>query len=829
MSSPSPLSASALALEAVATTMSDAIVSADRDLRITSWNVGAERLFGFSASEAIGQPVLLIAPAGEERSQSDGLKRILAGGRTDRIETVRRHKDGSLVTVDVTMVGIRDADGQVTGVAALAHGVSDRQRAERAARRLAAIVESSDDAIISKDLDGIVTSWNRGAERIFGYTAAEMIGRSIRTIIPDDRQREEDEVLSRIRSGQKVDHFETTRRRKDDSPVEISLTVSPLRDATGTIVGASKIARDISERRQAELERARLFAASEEQSRITSTLNEVARIVSATLDRDTVVQAVTDAARAATGAEFGAFFYNVTDAGSGASYQLHAVSGASAEAFASFPHPGATAILTPTFRGEGVIRLDDVTKDPRYGKNAPYHGMPAGHLPVRSYLAVPVRYRRGGIIGGLFLGHSEPGRFTPQHEQVVDGIASWASVAFENATLYVSAQEANRLKDEFLATLSHELRTPLNAILGYARMVRSGFMAGERQDRAIETIERNATALTRIVEDILDISRIISGKLRLRVQEVDLRTIVGAAIDSVLPAADAKGVRLERVLEAPDVPVSGDPDRLQQVVWNLLSNAVKYTPRGGRVQVNLLRVNSHVEVLVSDSGVGISPEFIPHVFERFRQADAGITRERGGLGLGLSIAKNLVELHGGTIEAASAGENHGATFRVKLPLMVVHASTSPDVRVHPQASGAPQMRVPELNGIRVLAVDDEEDGRRLVREVLELTGAQVDTAASGAEALEMVVKATPDVLLADLGMPRMDGLQLIRQVRQHADVRVRQIPAAALTAYARSEDRTYALQQGFQLHLAKPIEPAELMAAVAALVKRYGGDEPDTR
>jgi len=816
------------ALAAIADANSDAIISADRELRITSWNRGAERLFGYSESEALGQSVALIAPRGEEPSQAGALTRVIAGDNVESVETIRRGKGGALISVVLTLAPVRDAGGVVTGVAALVRELADPQRTERAARRLAAIIESSDDAIISKDLDGIVTSWNEAAERIFGYTAPEMIGRSIRAIIPADRQQEEDEVLARIRSGRKVDHFETTRRRKDGSSVEISLTVSPVRDASGRVIGASKVARDISERRQVELERARLFAASEEQSRVTNTLNDVGRVVAASLNRDSVVQAVTDAATTAVGADFGAFFYNVTDPVRGGEYQLYALAGAPIEAFASFPHPRATAIFAPTFRGEGTVLLNDVTKDPRFGHNPPYHGMPEGHLPVCSYLAVSVRARSGEVVGGLFFGHHEPARFTAQHARIVEGIASWASVGLENASLYVTAHEANRLKDEFLATLSHELRTPLNAIVGYTRMVRGRLMTGEKQERALETIERNATALTRIVEDILDISRIISGKLRLRVQQVDLRLIVAAAIDAVLPAADAKNLRLERILEAPDVLVTGDPDRLQQVVWNLLSNAVKYTPRGGKVHVSLLRVNSHVEVVVTDTGIGISAEFLPHVFERFRQADAGMTRERGGLGLGLSISKDLVELHGGTIEAASAGENHGTTFRVKLPALSVHAAARDASRVHPEGAGAIQpIRVPDLRGIRVLAVDDEEDARRLVREVLETTGATVDTAGSGTEVLDILARTPPDVLVADLGMPRMDGFQLMREIRRHQDERIRQIPAAAMTAYARPEDRTRALQSGFQLHLAKPIDPGELMAAVAALAKRVSDPARD--
>ncbi len=774
------------ALAAIFDSSPEAIISVNTDLRVTSWSPGAERLFGFSAAEALGQPVSFIAPPGAEQSQGASLARVLSGELLESVETVRRTKSGALVQVTLTLVPMRDTAGVVTGVAAIARAISDRQRAERAMRRLAAIVESSDDAIISKDLDGIVISWNRAAQHIFGYTAAEMIGRSIRTIIPPDRQQEEDHVLGRVRRGEKVDHFETIRQRKDGSLVEISLTVSPVRDENGAVVGASKVARDITERRQLEVERGKLFAASEEHLRLTNTLNDVGRVVASTLDRTDVVQAVTDAATAVTGAEFGAF--------------------------------------EPAFRGDTIVRLDDVTKDVRYGHNPPYHGMPEGHLPVCSYLAAPVRGRSGHVMGGLLFGHHQPGRFTEQHERLLEGIASWAAVALENAALYLTAQEANRLKDEFLAMLSHELRTPLNAILGYARMVRAGLMTGEKQGRALETIERNASALNRIVEDVLDISRIVSGKLRLRVQQSDLRPIVSAAVDAVVPAAEAKRIRIERVLEGPDVPISGDPDRLQQVIWNLVSNAVKYTPRGGRVQITLLRVNSHVEVIVSDSGIGISASFLPFVFDRFRQADGGVTRERGGLGLGLSIAKDLVELHGGTIEAASAGENLGSTFRVRLPVAVVQTEKDGGSRVHPQANaGAPPMFVPDLKGVSVLVVDDEDDARRLVREVLEATGATVETASSAAEALEAVTQGTIDVVVADVGMPLRDGIELIRDIRRHANPRVRQIPAAALTAYARSEDRTAALQNGFQLHLAKPIEPAELMAAVATLARRNNG------
>ena len=799
-------------------TISDARIRGDRDGTITGWNAAAERIFGYAAAEAIGKHASIIAPRDMIAQQAELLSRGLLGEVIQNFETVRRAKSGAYVPVSVNIAPIRDGNSHVVGVEVTARELTDQYRAELTARRLAAIVESSDDAIVSKNLQGIVMSWNRAAERMFGYSADEMIGKSIRRIVPDDRQHEEDEVLARVSRGDKVDHFETIRRRKDGAMIPISLTVSPIRDAAGMVVGASKIARDVTARREADAERSRLLLEAQEQAEVTAKLNEVGELVSATLDRNAIIQAVTDAATSATGAEFGAFFYNEVHPDSGEKYQLYTLSGAPLEAFASFPHPRATAIFAPTFHGEGVVRLDDVTRDPRYGQSPPFHGMPAGHLPVRSYLAVPVKARSGEVLGGLFFGHSATGRFVPRHERLVEGIASWASIALENARLYVAAHEANRVKDEFLATLSHELRTPLNAILGYARMLRSGLMAGDKQPRAFEAVERNAHALTQIVEDVLDISRIVAGKIRLNVQTVQLPDVVRHAVDAVRPAADAKGIRIDMVLEPHATPVAGDPDRLQQVFWNILSNSVKFTPKGGRVQVVLKCVNSHVELSITDNGIGITAGFLPYVFERFRQADGGIDRERGGLGLGLSIAKHLMEMHGGTIDAESPGEHKGSTFRMRLPVMAATPMKSRDEQVHPRAPARETaFPVPNLEGVRVLVVDDDRDALRLVREILEVAGADVITAESAQEALGLAGTQKPTVLIADLGLPHMDGFELIKRIREHHDPSVRQLRAAALTAYARSEDRTRALRSGFHLHLAKPIDPGELLAAVESL------------
>jgi PAS domain S-box-containing protein len=791
----------------------DAIISKDLNGIVTSWNRAAERMFGYDAAEMVGQSIRKIIPQDRQFEEDDVLAQIRVGQAVTHFETLRQRKDGSLVPISLTVSPVFDDRGKIIGASKIARDISDRVQANIAARRLGAVVESSDDAIITKNLRSIITSWNPAAISMFGYTEEEAVGKSIRILIPDELQGEEDEVLRKIRGGDRVDHYETVRRRKDGTRVLVSLTVSPIRNERGEVVGASKIARDITER-------SRLLAAAHEQTWITEKLAEVGALVASTLDRDKIAQKLTDAATELTHAEFGAFFYNVHDA-SGDAFTLFTLSGASKEAFSGFPHPRATAMFAPTFHGVGPVRLDDVTADPRFGRNPPYHGMPAGHLPVRSYLAVPVRGHSGGTLGGLFFGHSKVGVFTEQHERLALGIAAWGSVALENARLYADAQDANRMKDEFLAVLSHELRTPLNAILGYARLLRGGILAGEKAERGLETLERNATWLTQIVEDVLDVSRIVSGKIRLDVQPVELPLIVDNAVATVQPAADAKGVRMQTVVDPSAGPVSGDPDRLQQVVWNLVSNAVKFTPKGGRVQVRLERVNSHLEIAVSDTGIGVRPDFLPYVFERFRQAEGGTTRKSGGLGLGLAIVRHIVEMHGGTVQAASAGEGKGATFRVRLPLMIVHPDPVETRREHPRTErSTPMTTLGDLKGIRVFAVDDEEDALTLLRVVLETAGAEVTTESSSKRALARIEEVNPHALIFDLGMPEIDGFELIKQIRSSPNPAIRDLPAAALTAFARSEDRTRALRSGFEMHLAKPIDPGELAASVATLVRR---------
>jgi PAS domain S-box-containing protein len=863
-----------------------------------------------------------------------------------------------------------------------------------AAQRLAAIVESSADAIASKDLNGIITSWNRGAEQLFGYTADEAIGKSILLVIPPDRRGEEDLVLEKIRRGERVEHFDTVRWRKDGTLVDISLTVSPIRDNEGKVVGASKIARDITHRKRIErelddLHRRLLGLAVTSASILRSP--DVGAVLSAAIDlaRDvfpadgyavwrsdgdgrwhavksfgisdefarrvvrsaavipdrevpfaeplicadvdeqplladlreayaaegirsmaifpvfiggrrsgTVVfyarqrRAYSDvdvqvgkavanlAAAALTTAELYEEQRHAREAADHARQQAAFLADAGAALSASLDYEVtlqsvahlavptvadgcavdlvgergvlariATAHVDPAkvaFARELVLRYPADASAPgvvheviRTGKPMLLSRIPDAlidsaarddahrdilrTLQLTSYMCVPL-LAHGRAFGAITFVSGESAReYDTGDLRFAQELAGRAALAVENARAYARANEASRLKDEFLATLSHELRTPLNAVLGYTRMLRLGMVAAEKVDPALEVIERNGTALKQIIEDVLDVSRIVAGRLRLNVAPVDLPTILQESIATVIPAADGKGVRLETIIDPLTTPVSGDADRLQQIVWNLLSNAIKFTPRGGRVQLRLARVNSHVEVTVSDTGIGISPDFLPFVFERFRQGDSSFSRGQGGLGLGLAIARQLAELHGGTVTAESQGTGHGATFTLTLPLMIVHADPTDGlhVREQPRADRHPPAvdSVPRLDGIHVLAVDDERDSLNLLRNVLEEAGARVTVANTAATALELIRNAAPDVVVADIGMPDMDGLQLIRAIRQ-LDPPIRNTPAAALTAYARSQDRITSLASGYQMHLVKPIEPLELIVAVSTLAPR---------
>jgi signal transduction histidine kinase/CheY-like chemotaxis protein len=725
---------------------------------------------------------------------------------------------------------------------------------------------------------------------------------------------------------------------------------------------------------------------------------EAARVVAGELDLQRVVQAVTDAATDLTNAQFGAFFYNVVDQ-NGESYMLYTISGVPREAFSQFPMPRNTKVFEPTFSGSGIVRSADIRKDPRYGRNAPYHGMPPGHLPVVSYLAVPVTSRAGQVLGGLFFGHGDEGVFTENEELIAEALAAQASIAIdnarlydslrtererlariveeqrvsqeqlrflaeasdllsssldfettlktlanlavpkiadwcaidiagedgavhrrlavahtnpekvqlakelrerfppnpeidtvsrvirtgqsewladippelilnapvpedyrrvllslnmrsfivaplkardrvfgavtfvfsdsdrhfsesdvafaeelarraavsiENARLYTAAQAANRAKDEFLATLSHELRTPMTAVLGWARMMKMGLEQDEVR-QAVDAIERSATVQMDLIEDILDMSRIMAGKMRIDSAPVDLRGVAEAAIDAVRPAAAAKNIEILTSFAPDAAPVLGDAARLQQVVWNLLTNAVKFNARGGSVVVRLAGSDSDstVSLMVRDTGAGIARSFLPYVFEPFRQEDSSSTRAHGGIGLGLAIVRSLVELHGGRITADSDGEGRGATFTVELPALQTERRIGP---VPAQADD----ELPSLEGVAVLVIDDQMATRDVVAAILHRSGATVACVDSAGDAFRAMNERRPDVIVCDIAMPGEDGYDFVRRLRDAGE----RVPVIALTAFGRPEDREKALASGFDAFLKKPVDPVRLATTV---------------
>lgn len=871
--------------------------------------------------------------------------------------------------------------GEFIGFAGSCFDIADRKDVEAASYFLASIVQSSEDGIIGKTLDGAIVSWNRAAERLYGYTADEVKEKHIRVLTPPDRIDELSNIFQALRQGESIPHLETVRQTKDGRMIDVALTISPIRDEAGHITGASTIVRDITDRKRVEQERSLLATQIEnERERLHNVVANVPGVVWEAWGQPDEASQRIDFVSEHVEKMLG---YGVNEWLSTPNFWLSIVhpedkKRAAQEAAAIFgsrkggtsrfrwlakdgrvlcveaqsvvmcddaDNPigmrGVTMDITERKRAEDSQRflaeasgllgssldyettLASVAKlavpkladwctvhiaeengelrqlavahaDPakierarelrrrypldldapigvpnvfRTGRAEFYPQIDVQNLErafrnaelarilqeegLRSCMIVPL-VARNRTLGTITLVTAESGRHYDQTDlALAEDLAHRIALAVDNARLYREAQEAvsareealrlnnelldrehsareeaeaaNRAKDEFLATVSHELRTPLNAILGWAHMLRNNKLDQTTQARALETVERNAKSQAQLIEDILDVSRIVTGKVRLDVRRVELVPVVEAALDSVRPAADAKDIRIEAILDPRAGPISADPDRLQQIVWNLASNAVKFTPKGGRLQIRLERVSSHIEIVVSDTGQGISAEFLPYVFDRFRQADATSTRRYGGLGLGLAIVRHLVEMHGGTVRAESPGEGKGATLTVTLPLMVVHADPSDGERIHPASGGSTSLEPPpRLEGVSVLVVDDERDTREMLKIMIGQLGAEVKACASSSEAMTMLRDWRPDVIVSDIEMPDEDGYELIRRVRRLEATRgVSQVPAVALTAYARVEDRMRALAAGYQMHIAKPAEPAELAAVIASLTGSF--------
>jgi PAS domain S-box-containing protein len=1151
-------------LRGTLSSIGDAVIATDTEGRVMLLNPVARSLTGWTSEDADRQPLEKVFQIVDERSRRPAENPVTRALREGAVAGLANHtiliaRDSSERPIDDSAAPIRDERGNVLGVVLIFRDVTERRRAEEAQRQLAAIVESSDDAIVGKTLDGIITNWNGGAERLYGYTAEEAVGRPFSMLVPPDRPAE----------AESIEHFETVRCHKDGRLVDVSVCYSPIKDVDGSLVGTSVIARDITQRRRTEAalreaeERfaavvnhspscicvkgrdgryllanramarlvgrapedlirrtdaelfppdtaeqfrrndAEVLAAGEslaseewclqdgkkrsyltvkfpllnpdgqaygvcaiatditplreaeelrrEEARVTEALHRVGSTLSAELDLQPLVQAVTDEATALTEAQFGAFFYNAPDDAGGA-HLLYTLSGATREDFAQFPMPRNTALFAPTFGGEGAVRLGDVTRDPRYGKSAPYHGMPQGHLPVRSYLAVPVVSRTGDVLGGLIFGHSEADVFTLRHEHLVVGIAAQAAVAIDNARLYGEVQEseqrfrqlaeniqevfwmsdaakteifyvspayeemwgrsveslyarplsffeaihpddqghvraasldaqsrreltdveyrvvrpdgtvrwvrdrsfpvknasgetsrvvgiaediterkrsadalreseqrfarfmqhlpglawikdlngryvyvndaaekafrlpraelygktdsdifpaetadsfrandrqalnseagvrvietlehadgvlryavvskfpipgldgrptlvggaavditdlkrveealkdADRRKDEFLAMLAHELRNPLAPISNalHALKLPGATPAVALQARGM--MERQVEHMVRLVDDLLDVSRIMRGKIELRRQPVELSTVVARAVETAQPAVDAEGHQLTVSLPSEPLWLDGDLVRLAQVVGNLLHNAAKYTERGGKIGVTAGHEGDEAVLRIRDTGIGIAPRMLPLIFDMFVQAERRTRDARGGLGIGLTLVRRLVEMHGGTVAAYSEGPGKGSEFEVRLPLLPRHR-----IPGKPRQHAEPTALKPAAR--RILIVDDSADAASSLALMLRLRGYNVRVTHDAFSALEHAANDCPDVALLDLGMPQMDGYELARRFRGHPSLC--SVLLVAVTGWGQEEDRRRTKEAGFDYHLVKPVE-----------------------
>jgi PAS domain S-box-containing protein len=901
-------------LAAIVESSDDAILSKDLNGIIQSCNAAGERIFGYSCSELIGKPVRLLIPPERQTEEDVILARIRRGERVEHFETVRLTKDKRRIDVSLTISPVRDSSGRIIGASKIARDITEQKRARAAQAYLAAIVESSDDAILSKNLEGIIQSCNARAEELFGYTAGELVGHSIRMLIPADRQGEEDVILDTIQRGGHLDHFETVRLTKDGRALDVSLSVSPIRDSDNRIVGVAKIARDITEQKRLarELEVQREWfsvtlgsigdavIAADPDGRVTylnepaealtgwpsseangQPLAEVFNIVNektgkqienpaelvvrtgsivglanhtALIDRKGVHRPIADSAapiRAADGEIIGVVlvFRDVTE-----ERRAEDALAEQREWFETTLQSIGDAVIATDVHGL-VVFMNPIAEQLTGWRLAEASGRPCADIfnivnensrrtvesPVAHVLAegtvvglanhtvlisadgterpiddsgAPIRSRDGRIVGVVLVFRDVSERRRADLERRDATLERDRLLEAERAAR-ADAERASRVKDEFVAMVSHELRTPLNAILGWTQLMVKPGAPPDVIARGLDVIARNTRLQTQLIADLLDISRIVSGKLRLDIEQIDLARVVSDAIDTVQREADDKGIALTRRLDGKVGAIAGDAARIQQIIWNLLSNAIKFTPAGGQVVVRLRKAGTDAEITVTDTGAGIRPDFLPQIFDRFQQADQSITRRFGGLGLGLSIVKHLVELHGGTISAASGGIGRGTTFTIVLPSSIGARTADRS----PSDTGAREQIRDSLSGLRILVVEDEPDTSEFLDRFLRGYGADVVLARSAEEALSRLANDRVDIVVSDIGLPGIDGYELMHRVRQLPTTAGGAIPAIALTAYARTEDRTRAFRAGYQAHLAKPIEPPELLATIASFAE----------
>ncbi|MDZ7970229.1 MAG: ATP-binding protein [Nostoc sp. DedSLP03] len=696
---------------------------------------------------------------------------------------------------------------------------------EKERQRYQELFDFAPDGYLVTDTFGTILEANRAASIQFNVLQRFLIGKPLLTFIAQSDHQAFFDYLTQLQQLDRGGEWEVCLQPREKICFDVALTVVTVRNEKGQPVALRWLMRDISQRRHLELQRQQLFA-NEQAARIAAQaaekrsnfLAEASSVLASSLDYRTTLTSVAQLA-VPTLADW--CIVDVIE------HNLPVIP--NPVIVASEPGKGA---LLRELQQRYPISIDADYGPPkvlRTGKpelitnilesslqqksSNEEHFSLLCQLQVKSEMVVPLLVRERKL-GTILFASAQPGRhYTTVDLEMAEELAQRAAFAIDNAQLYRQAQEANRIKEEFLAIVSHELRTPLNSMLGWVQLIRIRKWDETTTSKALETIERNAKLQRKLIEDILDISRIVQGQIRLNIRKIDLVPIIQAAIEAVHPTSEIKDIQVEFDLDSSVGQVMGDAERLQQVVWNLLSNAVKFTPNKGRVEVHLEQVNSNVQITVSDTGKGISTDFLPYIFERFRQADSTTTRADNGLGLGLAIVHHLVEMHSGTVCAVSEGEGKGAKFTVLLPLV----EPQPEQLIKESKEKVENLSI--LNGLQILVVDDNADTRELITFILEKSGGQVTAVSSVGEALEALKRLKPDVLISDIGMPDEDGYSLIRKVRVHETEQEEKILAVALTAFAREEEHTLALEAGFQVHVSKPIEPEELVKVVANLTK----------